>query len=118
MINLFLNELESKTVPFKNYKNHNGTLFKYSIIQPNVIYFEEYISLDPLNANLSAKFICNLADKYKITITGKVNPFFVGPTLTNSNMFFKGMHLKRLMKWYKHYGFVVNENYEIIRIPK
>lgn len=114
-IDLFLIEFESQTVPYKKYRKHEETLLKYSIVQPDTINFKKYIALNPVSANKTGRFLCNLADKYKIKLTGEVKPFWVGPPITK---FFKGMQLEKLLKWYEHYGFTVKEDNKIIREPK
>jgi hypothetical protein len=116
-IDLFLVELESQLVSYNKYKKHKETLFMYSIIEPDTINFDEYITLNPVSANRTAKFICDLADKYGVRMTGEAKPFWVGPSVTQRGAFFRGMKFERLLRWYKYYGFVVTEDNKIIREP-
>jgi hypothetical protein len=117
-VDLFLVELEQQTIPHKNYRKHGETMLKYSIIQPDTIYFDEYIALNPLGANRTAKILCRLADKHKIKMTAIVEPFWVGPSIIQKELFFRGMRLERLLDWYRYYGFTITENNKIIREPK
>lgn len=114
----FIAELESQSTCCNNYKKHEETLLRYSAIQPDTIRFDEYIALNPTSANKTAHFICYLADKHNVKIIGKAEPFWVGPSTIQKEMFFRGMQLKRLLKWYQHYGFIVDEQNKIIREPK
>lgn len=116
VIDFFIMELESETVSFNNYRKHEETLLSYHVKQPDTIHIKEIISFNSLSANKTAKFICKLADKYGIIITGRAKPFLVGPSTTQKNAFFQGMNFDRLLKWYKHYGFIF-ENDKIIRTP-
>lgn len=118
MMNSFILDLESQTVSCDEYRKHEETLLKYSIVNSNTINLSEYISLNPLSSNKTGRFLCKLADKHGIIITGKAEPFWVGPSKIKLNVFFRGMPMKRLLKWYEHYGFIIKENNEIIRYPK
>jgi hypothetical protein len=118
MMDLFVNEIESQTTPCDNYRKHGETLFKYSIAQPNTIRLIEYIAFNPRGANKTGQFLCQLADKYNITMIGKAEPFWVGPSATKKEAFFKGMNLQRLLKWYEYYGFKILKDNKIIREPK
>ena len=116
-INLFLAELESDTIASDGYRKHGETLLKYSVIQPNTLHLNEYISLNPIQGNRTGRWLCKLADKYGVRMTGKPEPFWVGPSIIKKEVFFRGMQLERMLKWYEHYGFKkVGE--QIIREPK
>lgn len=79
------------------------------------------ISFNPFQANKTGKFICQLADKYGITIEGIAQPTMVGPSITKNDNFYVGMSLDRLLMWYKKYGFEVqeiNNQHHVKRSPK
>ena len=118
MIDLFIHDLESQTISCDNYRKHGETLFKYKVIQPNTIHLIEYIAFKPRDANKTGQFLCQLADKYNVIMTGKAEPFWVGPSATKREAFFKGMNLPRLLKWYEYYGFKILKDNKIIREPK
>ena len=118
MIDSFILDFESQTVSCDEYRKHEETLLKYSIVDSNTINFSEYISLSPSSSNKTGRFLCELADKHGVIITGKAEPFWVGPSKIKLNIFFEGMSIEKLIKWYKHYGFIVKENNDIIRYPK
>lgn len=83
---------------------------------------QNFIAIEnPYGANKTLKFVCNLADKHGITITGMAQPAMVGPSVTQKNNFFVGLDKKRLVKLYEKYGFESQESngkITVIRRPK
>lgn len=105
MFETFWSELLENTSPCGKYLKHGETLLRCKQKGENILKVREVISLNPFDANKTAKFLCNLADKYKITIIGIANPFVIGPAITKNDTFAEGMKLEKLLKWYKYYGF-------------
>lgn len=100
---------------------HFSTLLKCKFIEPNEFRVQNIISFDAIGANRTISFICSLADKYGIVITGKANPNLIGPSITGTDKFYSGLNLKRLLKWYKYYGFESEEIdgvFHVKRSPK
>ena len=131
MISSFREEFEKNCTPcghhwthgdFSGYHyKHGTTLLKCKFIEPDELRVQNIISCDGINANKTALFICNLADKYGIVITGRAQPNIVGPSIVGDNKFYSGLELKRLLKWYKYYGFESQEIdgiYHVKRSPK
>lgn len=82
---------------------------------------QKIISVNPLNANSSVRWVCDLADSYAVTITGVAQPTIIGPTLLGEDTYRLGMSLQKLLRWYKHYGFECEEldgKIHITRRPK
>lgn len=116
-LKLFLEELESNSTVYQDYRKHCETLLKYSVIEPNIFNLIEIAATNPISSNKTAKFLYNLADKYKIKIIGEIRPFWIGPSITKKQSFFRGLKLDRLIKWYERYGCVI-EGTKVIREPK
>lgn len=95
--------------PSGNHYKHGETLLKCKFNKPNELKIQNIISLNPIGANKTALFLCKLADKYGVTITGRVEPNIIGPSVTGDNNFISGLNSERLLKWYKYYGFEVEE---------
>ena len=118
---IFWEELLKNTSPCGNHLKHGETILKCKMIDENTFKIIKMISFNPFEANKTCKFLVNLADKHKITITALVQPTIVGPSVTNNNNFFLGMSQERLLKWYKIYGcevFEVDGKYHVKRSPK
>lgn len=119
MFESFWSELLNNTSPCKRYLKHGETLIMCKQKDENILKVIEVISLNPYDANRTAKFLCKLADKYEITITGEANPFIIGPSITKNDTFVTGMPIEKLLKWYKYYGFEShleeNGKYTVIR---
>ena len=91
------------------------------MIDEKTLRVAKIISFNPFEANNTVKFICDLADKYCITIEGIAQPAMVGPSVTKNDTFYVGMNIDRLLKWYQKYGFEIqdiNSKYHIKRSPK
>lgn len=117
-IDAFLVEFESHTDLCDQYRKHGESLLKCSVIQPDTLRVEECISFNPKEAFKTGRFICRLADKYRVKIVGKAEPFMVGPSVLKKPMVFFGMPIKRMLKLYEHLGFKVNDDKTVIREPK
>ena len=119
--NLFWQELEENTSPCGNHLKHGETLLKCKMIDEKTLRVAKMISFNPFEANMTAKFICDLADKYCITIEGIAQPTMVGPSVTKNDTFYVGTNIDRLLKWYQKYGFEIqeiNSKHHIKRSPK
>lgn len=117
----FWEELNKNTSPCGNHLKHGETLLKGKMIDENTFKLIKIISFNPFEANKTCKYLCNLADKYKITITGIVQPTIVGPSVTKNDKFFLGMNQEKLIKWYKTFGCEITEidgKYHVKRSPK
>lgn len=107
--------------PTGNHYKHGSTMLKCKFIEPNELRVQNIISFDAIGANRTCVFLCNLADKHGITITGRAQPNLVGPSVTGNSEFKSGLSLERLLRWYKYYGFESEEkdgNFQVIRRPK
>lgn len=107
--------------PSGNHYKHGKTLLKCKFLENNELRIQNIISFNSLEANKTAAFLCNLADKHKVTITGKVESNVVGPSVTGENKFVSGLNTERLLKWYKYYGFEaeeINGEQHVKRSPK
>jgi len=94
---------------------------KCKFIEPDELRVQNIISFDGIGANRTAIFICSLADKHGVVITGRAHPNIVGPSIVGDDKFYSGLELKRLLKWYKYYGFESQEIdgiYHVKRSPK
>jgi len=122
MSNDFWQELLANTSPCGKYLKHGETLLMCKLKENNILKVREIVSLNPFEANKTAKFLCSLADKHEITITGTASPFLIGPSVTKNNSFLKGLSLEKLLKWYKYYGFEAyleeDGKYTVIRRAK
>jgi len=97
---------------------HFSTLLKCKFIDPNEFRVQNIISFDAIGANRTTYFLCNLADKYGVVITGRAQPNLVGPSITGSDNFYSGLELERLLKWYKYYGFECKEIDSIFHVKR
>lgn len=88
---------------------HGETLLKCKFIEPDGLRVQNIISFNSLEANKTVVFLCKLADEHNITITGNAKPNIVGPSITGQKNFASGLSSERLLKWYKYYGFKVEE---------
>ena len=131
MISCFREEFEKNCTPCGHHWTHGDfsgshfkhgtTLLKCKFIEPDELRVQNIISFDGIGANKTIVFICNLADKYGIVITGMAQPNIVGPSVTGNSEFKFGLSLERLLKWYKYYGFESEKkdgNFQVIRRPK
>lgn len=84
---------------------HFSTLLKCKFIEPNEFRVQNIISFDSIGSNRTVSFLCNLADKHGVFITGIAQPNLIGPSVTGCDSFYYGLNLERLLKWYKYYGF-------------
>ena len=104
-----------------NHYKHGETLLRCKFVEPNELRIQNIISFNSLGANKTAVFLCKLADKHGVTITGRVEPNIVGPSVAGNNKFVSGLDCERLLKWYKYYGFEteeVNGEQHVKRSPK
>lgn len=100
---------------------HGTTLLKCKFIEPNEMRVQNIISFDAIGANRTVVFLCGLADKYGIVISGRAQPNVVGPSILGKEEYHSGLDLERLLKWYKYYGFECEEidgTYHVKRSPK
>lgn len=91
------------------------------MVDDKTLRVQKIISLNPANANATGIWICGLADKYGVTITGIAQPTIVGPSVLGENSYYEGLGLDRLLKWYAHYGFEAVEidgQIHVTRRPK
>ena len=111
MIGSFVLELEEKTVPYDRFRKHGTTLIKFKTIEPNIFRVQNIIAIEnPHSAVATVRFLCQLADRHKVIITGMAQPALVGPSITKNNKFFVGLDKKRLVKFYEKYGFESSES--------
>lgn len=101
-----------------NHYKHRSTLLKCKFIEPNEFRVQNIISFDGIEANISVNFICGLADKHSVVITGKAIPNLVGPSITKNDEFYSGLNMERLLKWYKYYGFEFEEIDGVIHVKR
>ncbi len=121
MISGFIQELEKMSPRCGRHWKYGETLFRFKVIEPNTVRFQNLISFNPLGLVAFFKFIFPLADKHGVVISGKAQPTMVGPSVTRNNCFFVGMDQERLLKLYKKFDFEVHEEegvYQVIRRPK
>lgn len=91
------------------------------MIDENTFKLIKIISFNPFEANRTCRFLCNLADRHKVTMFGIAYPTLVGPSVIKDNKFFLGMNQEKLLKWYKKFGCEVTEingKYHVKRSPK
>lgn len=101
-----------------NHFKHGETLLKVRFIEPCEFRVQNIISFDGVGANRTVVFLCKLADKYGITITGRVQPNLVGPSITGKDVFHRGMSLDKLLRWYSYYGFESEEREGVIQVKR
>ncbi len=121
MISGFIQELEKMSPRCGRHWKYGETFFRFKVIEPNTVRFQNLISFNPLGLVAFFKFIFPLADKHGVVISGKAQPTMVGPSVTRNNCFFVGMDQERLLKLYKKFDFEVHEEegvYQVIRRPK
>lgn len=110
MLDLFVKEFEEATAPCDRFRKHGESLVKFKKIEPDIFRVQNLIAIkNPHAAIKTIKFLCNLADKHQVTITGMAQPALVGPSITNQNKFFVGLDKERLVKLYEKYGFESSE---------
>lgn len=117
----FWEELVENTSPCGHHLKHGETLLRCKMVDENNFKLIKIISFNPFQANKTCKYLCKLADKYKITIIGIVQPTLVGPSVTKSDKFFLGMNQEKLIKWYKTFDCEITEidgKYHVKRSPK
>ena len=121
MIEGFIKELEERAPRCGRHWKHGETLFRFKIVDPNTVRFQNLISFKPLGLVAFFKFIFPLADKHGVIISGKAQPTMVGPSVTKSDRFFVGLDQDRLLQLYRKFNFEVHEEegvYQVIRRPK
>jgi len=131
MISSFREEFEKNCTPCGHHWTHGDfsgshfkhgtTLLKCKFIEPDELRVQNIISFDGIGANKTVVFICGLADKHGVVITGRAVPNLVGPSITGNDNFCSGLQLERLLKWYKYYRFECKELdgiFHVKRSPK
>ena len=73
MFEAFWSELLKSTSPCGRYLKHGETLIMCKQKGENILKVKEVISINPFDANRTAKFLCKLADKHGTTIIGTAN---------------------------------------------
>lgn len=92
-----------------NHYKHGKTLIKCVFNEPDEFKVQNIISFDPYSANKTVVFLCKLADKHQVYISGKLMPNLVGPSISGKSSFISGLNAEKLLKWYEYYGFEMHE---------
>lgn len=117
----FWKEFIEGTTPCGRHRKHGETRMLCRMLDDKTLRVQKIISLNPFNANATASWLCGLADKYGVTMTGTAQPTIVGPSVLGEDKYYVGLSLDRLVKWYAHFGFEAVEidgQFQVTRRPK
>lgn len=121
MPNSFWDVFVGATSPCGRHRKHGETRLLCRMTDDKTLRVQKIISVNPLSANATVSWLCDLADKHSVTISGVAQPTMIGPTLLGEKTYKLGMSIERLLRWYKYYGFECEEfegKFHVTRRPK
>ena len=117
----FWQEFSEGTTPCGRHRKHGETRMLCRMVDEKTVRVQKVISLNPVGFMATGKWLCGLADRHGVTMTGIAQPTIVGPSVLGENRYYEGLGLDRLLKLYARYGFEAVERdgqIHVTRRPK